>query len=100
MQQITPTPPSKARRRLARRISNVTTWWASLPYPKPQALTPTTMQRITGLDMQRLAPALLALGWKRILRRVNSKPTTLWLPPGSLVKRRAFGRPRHTTLAD
>lgn len=85
---------ARARRRLARRMSTVTTWWASLPYPKPVALTPTTMQRITGMDMQRLAPALRALGWQRILRRIHGKPTTLWLPPGSPVTRRQRGRPR------
>ena len=53
-----------------------------------------TLQRISGIDMQRLAPALHALGWQRILRRVHGKPTTLWLPPGSPVTRRPRGRPR------
>lgn len=94
MQLTAPNPTARARRRLARRMSTVATWWASLPYPKPTALTPTTLQRITGIDMQRLAPALHALGWQRILRRVHGKPTTLWLPPGSPVTRRPRGRPR------
>lgn len=94
MQLTAPTPTARARRRLARRMSTVATWWASLPYPKPTALTPTTLQRITGIDMQRLAPALRALGWQRILRRVCGKPTTLWLPLGSPVTRRPLGRPR------
>lgn len=94
MQLTAPTPTARARRRLARRMSTVATWWASLPYPKPTALTPTTLQRISGIDMQRLAPALHALGWQRILRRVHGKPTTLWLPPGSPVTRRPRGRPR------
>lgn len=98
MQLTAPTPTARARRRLARRMSTVATWWASLPYPKPTALTPTTLQRISGIDMQRLAPALHALGWQRILRRVHGKPTTLWLPPGSPVTRRPRGRPRLHTL--
>lgn len=93
MQHRTRTITAKHRRTTARRMSKVTTWWAALPYPKPAALTPTTMHRITGMDMQRLAPALRALGWQRILRRVNGRPTTLWLPPGSPVTRHPRGRP-------
>lgn len=84
---------AKFRRTLARRMAQFTTWWASLPHPKPPCLTPATLHRVTGIDLQRLAPALRALGWQRILRRVNGKPTTLWLPPGSPVTRRPRGRP-------
>jgi len=77
----------------ARLIAKASKWWAALPYPRPTALTPNTLQNVTGTDMQRLAPALRALGWLRILRRVNGTPTTLWLPPGSPIKRRPVGRP-------
>jgi hypothetical protein len=83
----------RTRRARARLMTRVITWWASLPHPRPTALTPNTLQCITATDMQRLAPALRALGWTRILRRVNGKPTTLWLPPGSPIKRRTVGRP-------
>lgn len=99
MKQTAPKSTARARRRLARRMSTVTTWWASLPHPKPQALTPATLHRLTGLDLQRLAPALRALGWTRILRRVNGTPATLWVPPGYPVPRRPIGRPRHAAPA-
>lgn len=90
---MTRSSTAKYRRTLARRMALCTTWWASLPHPKPTCLTPATLHRVTGMDLQRLAPALRALGWQRILRRVNGKPTTLWLPPSSPITRRPRGRP-------
>lgn len=91
--KMTITPTARHRRNIARRMSNVLTWWASLPNPKPPCVTPGTLNRCLGIDLQRLAPALRALGWQRILLRVNGRPTTLWLPPSSPITRRPRGRP-------
>lgn len=91
---------AKQRRTLSRRMTRVTSWWTALPYPKPRCLTPGALRHLTGLDMQRLAPSLRALGWQRILRRVSGKPTTLWLPPGTTLTKRPRGRPamRHALI--
>lgn len=84
---------ARTRRARARTMTRVTLWWTGQPAPKPQALTPHTLRTVFSTPMECLGPALHALGWIRILRRVNGKPTTLWLPPGSPVKRRPVGRP-------
>lgn len=88
-----PQTTAKQRRVLARQTVLAAAWWEALPTPKPPCLTPRTLETITGIRMLRLAPALRALGWQRILRRVNGKTTTLWLPPGSPITRRPRGRP-------
>ena len=90
---MTRSPTARHRRNVARRMAHITTWWASLPEPKPPCATPGTLRTCLGVDPQRLAPALHALGWLRILRRVNGTPTTLWLPPSSPIQRRPRGRP-------
>lgn len=93
-----PPATAKQRRTLERRKARVAERWAALPDPKPTALTPGTLESLMGLDMLRLAPALHALGWTRLLRRVNGRPVTLWLPPGSPVSRRPVGRPSVAAL--
>lgn len=87
-------PTGRVRRARARLMTRTTLWWSQLPpSAKPNALTPRTLQTIIGTDMQRLAPALRALCWTRLMRRIHGKPTTIWLPPGSPVQRRPRGRP-------
>lgn len=91
------TVSKKQRRILARQTMLTAAWWEALPTPKPPCLTPRTLETVTGTGMRRLAPALRALGWVRILRRVNGTTKTLWLPPGSPITRRPRGRPPITS---
>lgn len=92
-----PQTTAKQRRILARQTMLTAAWWQTLPTPKPPCLTPGTLEIVTGTRMRRLAPALRALGWQRITRRVNGTPRTLWLPPGSPITRRPRGRPPITS---
>ena len=92
-----PQTTAKQRRILARQTMLTAAWWEALPTPKPPCLTPGTLEIVTGTRMRRLAPALRALGWQRIMRRVNGTPKTLWLPPGSPITRRPRGRPPITS---
>ncbi len=87
-------PTGRVRRNRARLMTRITLWWSQLPLDaKPNALTPAMLAHLFNATLQRLAPALRALGWTRLLRRIHGKPTTIWIPPGSPVTRRPRGRP-------
>lgn len=90
---VLPVRPPTARqlRQLKRNVFAVSKWWAHLPDTKPVWFRPTTLTQSLHRPMALLAPALRALGWTRIIRRIHGKPSTLWLPPGSPIKRRPVG---------
>lgn len=85
---------ARAARRLASRTAFVVNWWSSMPEPRPDFLTPLSMQASLGQPMRRMAAALRWLGWRKIIRRVHGQQVPLWLPPSTSIKPRARGRPR------
>ncbi len=89
------TTAKRAERRLKRRTDAITKWWESLPTPRPFFFTPQQLSRDLGLVMRCLAPALMAIGWVRIQRRLNHKTGTYWLPPGSPIATWPPYTPRH-----
>ena len=85
---------SRAARRLASRTAYVVNWWTAMPQPRPEFMTPLTLQVSLGQPIRRMAAALRWLGWRKIVRRMHGSPVPLWLPPTSHIKPRARGRPR------
>jgi hypothetical protein len=85
---------ARAARRLTSRASHVTTWWATVAYPKPSYLTPLALCIALGKPARHFALALRWLGWRRITRSILGTRHTLWLPPSSAIQPRPRGRPR------
>jgi hypothetical protein len=81
-------------RRLAARAAHVTTWWASITAPKPQYLTPMSLELSLGKPLRRMAATLRLLGWRCLVRSVRGHQKTVWLPPSSALQPRPRGRPR------
>lgn len=83
---------------LADAAAKVTTWYASLPEPKPPVLTCPELHKGVRLPMNILCPALLLLGWKRaeVWGRRNNRRVkrVLYAPPGHRIPRPPRGRPR------
>jgi hypothetical protein len=85
---------AKSARRLAARAAQVTTWWASITAPKPQYLTPMSLELSLGKHPRRMAAALRLLGWRCIVRSIRGRQKVIWLSPTSTIKPRPKGRPR------
>ena len=88
-------PQLRAARRLAARQSQISLWWASMPTPRPDYFSPLALSLALDQNLRRMAAALRALGWQRVIRRVHGRQIALWLPPGSPITPRSRGRPRH-----
>lgn len=89
----------RAERRLSKRSAQIAVWWSKLPRPRPIAYRPKALELALGINMQRAAASLRWLGWQRIVRSIQGKPTTLWLPPASPLKPRPSGGQRHYPCA-
>ena len=72
---------SRAARRRAQTAARVALWWSALPQPRPAFLTAWSLSVALDAPMQRVAPALRLLGWRRTYNRRDGVVTTLWLPP-------------------
>ena len=85
---------ARAARRLAARAAHVTTWWASITAPKPQYLTPMSLEVHLGKPLRSMAAALRLLGWCCLRRSMRGHQKTIWLPPSTTIQPRPRGRPR------
>lgn len=85
---------ARVARRLAARAAHVTTWWASITTPKPQYLTPMSLELSLGKPLRRMAAALRLLGWRCMVRSIRGHQRTVWLPSSSTLQPRPRGRPR------
>ena len=82
---------ARAARRLATRTTRVVSWWTTQPFPRPAALTPSQLHEALGKPTMTYAAALRWLGWTTLVRKDGGKARTLWLPPGSSIRRRPPG---------
>lgn len=85
---------ARVARRLAARAAHVTSWWASITAPKPQYMTPMSLELSLGKPIRRMAAALRLLGWRCMVRSVRGHQKTVWLAPSSTLQPRPRGRPR------
>ena len=94
---VTPRPPRESKllqRRNAKKAAAITGWYGSLPEAdRLPYYSPAAIERAIGAGIQEFAPAMRALGWRRVQTRIAGLQCVVWVAPGAMSPKRARGRP-------
>lgn len=80
-----------------RYVTSIDAWWSSLSVSERRPYwSPGELEASLSTPMRALAAALCLGGWHRVVRRLDGRMVTLWIPPapwGTDPRRRPVGRP-------